>query len=82
MLATSSTVARRRSSDVGRCWAMKSRSMSSCDTPCSLAISAKKSATPSERVGPGSTALTVTPVPAVSSANPRDTPSRAVLLTP
>ena len=61
---------------------MKSRSICACGTPCACASSAKKDATPSERVGPGSTALTVTPVPAVSSANPRDTPSSAVLLTP
>jgi len=33
---------------------------------------ARTSTTPSERVGPGSTALTVTPVPVTFSASPRE----------
>jgi hypothetical protein len=33
-------------------------------------------------VGPGSTAFTVTPVPAVVSASPRDTASWAVFVMP
>ena len=54
----------------------------STDTPSWAAMASRKASTPSERVGPGSTALTVTPVPAVSSARPRDTASWAVLVTP
>ena len=38
-------------------------------------------AKPSDRVGPGSTALTVTPLPATRLARPRDSDSCAVLLT-
>ena len=67
---------------VGRWLPMKSFSIRSCDTPCSFAILPKKSTTPSERVGPGSTALTVTPLPATDSARPRDSASCAVLVTP
>jgi len=37
-----------------------------CPSPC-----LQNRPTPSERVGPGSTELTVTPVPAVASAKPR-----------
>ena len=40
------------------------------------------SPTPSDRVGPGSTALTVTPVPTATSARPRETASCAVLVMP
>jgi hypothetical protein len=49
---------------------------------CSFASLAKNSATPSERVGPGSTAFTVTPVPATDSARPREIASCAVLVVP
>jgi hypothetical protein len=41
-----------------------------------------KSSTPADRVGPGNTAFTVTPVPAQVSAIPRDTASCAVLVIP
>jgi hypothetical protein len=41
-----------------------------------------KSSTPSEAVGPGNTALHVTPVPAHVSAMPRATAICAVLVTP
>lgn len=82
MFATSSTVASRLISEVGRCSARKLASSSSVDTPCSSASLAKKSPTPSERVGPGSTEFTVTPVPARVSASPRDTASNAVLVMP
>ena len=43
---------------------------------------AKVELTPSEAVGPGSTELTVTPVPTVVSASPRATASWAVLVMP
>ena len=71
MFATSSGVASRRSSEVGRCWAMNRASISAWETPCSSAIFPKKSETPSDRVGPGKTEFTVTPVPATDSASPR-----------
>ena len=38
--------------------------------------------TPAERVGPGRTAFTVTPVPAQVSANPREMASWAALVMP
>jgi hypothetical protein len=41
-----------------------------------------KSPTPRDFVGPGSTLLTVMPVPATDSASPRDTASWAVLVMP
>ena len=43
---------------------------------------ATKSSTPSVWVGPAITALTVTPVPAIAFAKPRETPSSAVFVTP
>lgn len=49
--------------------------------PRDCASRATKSPTPSEDVGPGSTQLTVTPVPARDSASPRATASCAVLVT-
>jgi hypothetical protein len=45
---------------------------------CSFASLAKNTATPSNRVGLGGTALTVTPVPATVSAKPREIASCAV----
>ena len=52
------------------------------DWPFCLARSATKVSTPSDMVGPGSTELTVTAVPRVSSARPRETASCAVLVMP
>ena len=40
------------------------------------------SSTPAERVGPGRTQFTVTPVPAHDSARPREMASWAVLVMP
>ena len=51
-------------------------------TPCSRAICSTKVGTPSERVGPGSAFLTVTPVPAVVSALRRAMASCAVSVMP
>ena len=45
-------------------------------------MAARKPSTPSDRVGPGSTAFTVTPVPATLSAMPREMASCAVLVMP
>jgi hypothetical protein len=50
--------------------------------PGRLAASATSAATPSVRVGPGSTAFTVTPVPARRLARPWDTARLAALVTP
>jgi hypothetical protein len=50
----------------------KSASTAAFGLPCARARSATNWPTPSEAVGPGSTALTVTPLPAVVSARPRD----------
>src|SRR6266699_3108336 len=49
MFATSSTLARRRSSEVGRCWAMNCFSISACDAPCSRASLAHVSAQVDDR---------------------------------
>jgi hypothetical protein len=43
---------------------------------------ADKIPNPSDAVGPGSTALTVTPVPALLSANPREIANCAVFVHP
>ena len=80
MLATSSVVANRRSSEVGRAVLKNSCSASSNGRPPLSA--ATKSSTPADRVGPGSTEFTVTPVPAQSWARPRETASCAVLVIP
>lgn len=66
--AISSTVSKRLSSDVGRTFSKNSFSNSAKGFP-RLSLSTNSS-TPSERVGPGSTELTGTAVPLVSSARP------------
>jgi len=82
MLATSSTVAARWITEAGR-WAMtNSRPICSSGLPLRARSSSNIAAKPSDRVGPGSTALTVTPLPATRLARPRDSDSWAVLLTP
>src|SRR5690554_5484665 len=79
MLATSSVVAKRLISVVGRCSLRKFCSACAGVMPCSWAVAFIQLERISELVGPGTTALTATPVPATSSANPRETPSTAVL---
>jgi DNA-binding transcriptional LysR family regulator len=61
--ATSSGVANRCSTDEGRSVAKNSRSTVAASKPRVAAICATNWPTPSEAVGPGSTLLTVTPVP-------------------
>ncbi len=80
--ATSSGSEKRWISDVGRTVRKNSRSTVSRASPCDFAIRSTKSVTPSEAVGPGRTAFTVTAVPFVVSARPRDTASCAVLVMP
>ena len=67
MFATSSTVANRFNSELGRAVWKNSASTTERSTPRCLARSATKVATPSDSVGPGSTELTVMPVPATDS---------------
>ena len=56
--------------------------ISSTLMPRSLAKVSRNALTPSVSVGPGNTALTVTPVPGMVSAMPRETASCAVLVMP
>src|SRR5207244_12905448 len=70
----------RLSSDVGRTVLKNSFSNSANGLPPLSCLT--NSSTPGECVGPGSTALTVTAVPAHDSANPRDTANCAVLVMP
>ena len=80
--ATSSGVANRCSKDVGRAVLKNSFSTVFALYPDLAAISATKSPTPRERVGPGSTLFTVIPVPAVVSAKPRATAICAAFVMP
>src|SRR5271167_4263313 len=80
--ATSSGLAKRFNSDVGRMARKNSRSTAAASVFCSTASSWTNLSTPSDAVGPGSTELTVTFVPAVVSARPRATASCAVLVIP
>src|ERR1044071_2075121 len=82
MFATSSLVANRLSSDDGRIVRKKSFSICSKFLPDCLPTCSTNFSTPSDRVGPGNTAFTVTPVPATVSARPRETASCAVLVIP
>src|SRR3984893_4068493 len=75
MLAISSTLAKRCNSEVGRCCFTNSDAASSTDWPFCFASSFTNASTPSDIVGPGSTEFTVTAVPRVISARPRDTAS-------
>ncbi|TPV98566.1 MAG: hypothetical protein USCAAHI_01988 [Beijerinckiaceae bacterium] len=81
MLATSPTLAARWMIDDGRFALTKAAPASSSDCPVTL-VSLSIFATPSESVGPGSTELTVTPVPATRLASPRAMESCAVLVKP
>ena len=60
----------------------ESAANASAVVPADLAMVARNSSTPSERVGPGSTEFTVTFVPVVSSASPREIASCAVFVKP
>src|SRR5271166_6346570 len=80
--ATSSGLAKRFNSDVGRMARKNSRSTAAASVFCSTPSSWTNLSTPSDAVGPGSTELTVTFVPAVVSARPRATASCAVLVIP
>src|SRR3569623_2874283 len=80
--ATSAVAVMRLITELGRAVAKNSRSIVAVSTPRAAASCATKAPTPSEEVGPGSTQMTVTPVPAMVSARPRATASCAVLLTP
>lgn len=80
MFATSSTLAKRSSREDGRKCLTKLLANSSGCWPASLTMETRKSSTPSELVGPGSTPLTVTPVPNVVSARPRDRATWALLV--
>jgi hypothetical protein len=73
---------KRRNSDVGRRSRKKAASISATVMPADFARSARSRSVFSVWVGPGSRALTVTPVPASSMAKPRETASWAVLLMP
>jgi hypothetical protein len=55
---------------------------SSTETPFATGIFFSMSTTPSDKVGPGRTALTVTPVPARRVASPREIDNCAVLVKP
>ena len=81
-LAISSGEAKRLMSEVGRTFSKNSVSDSSNDLPSALASASTKPPAPRDLVGPGSTQLTVMPVPATASARPRDTASCAVLVMP
>lgn len=71
-LAISSGSIIRCNRDDGRALAKNSTSICSDGASGSLAMLFRKSIMPSERVGPGSTEFTVTFVPLVSPARPRD----------
>src|SRR5271166_2123794 len=64
MLATSAGEANRLMSEVGRTFSKNSFSNASNDLPSVLASASTYSSTPRDFVGPGSTLLTVMPVPA------------------
>jgi len=73
---------KRCNSEVGRNCLTNTDAASSTDWPFCFARPFTNVSTPSDIVGPGSTELTVTAVPRVISARPRDTASCAVLVTP
>ena len=82
MLATSSVVVNRLRSEVGRIVFRKFCSASSCVIPSDAAVAFIQFDRISEFVGPGRTALTVTPVPATDSATPLAIASCAVFVMP
>src|SRR6266404_3828919 len=80
--ATSSGLAKRCKSELGLTVRKNSFSTSAAVMFFVFAISATNLSTPSERVGPASTELTVTLVPAVVSASPRASATCIVFVTP
>jgi hypothetical protein len=68
--------------ELGRCSFTKVSAASAMDCPASSAIGFSMARTPSDSVGPGRTALTVTPVPAARLARPREMARFPVLLKP
>src|ERR1022692_3586906 len=80
--ATSAGLAKRRKREVGRTLRKNSASTLLRSVSFSAASLSRKPATPSEAVGPGNKEFTVTLVPAVVSAKPRDRASCAVLVKP
>src|SRR5258706_13313047 len=80
--ATSAGSAKRCKREVGRTLRKNSASTLLRSAFLSAASLSRKPPTPSEEVGPGNKQFTVTLVPAVVSANPRDTANWAVLVTP
>ena len=69
-MAISCTSAKRCSSEPGRAVSKKLFSICSWLIPCVFAKSLINVSTPADRVGPGNTEFTVTPVPRVSCAKP------------
>src|SRR6266849_3890003 len=80
--ATSSGRAKRRNNELGRTLRKNSASNSALVCFEDAAIRSTNSFAPSEAVGPGNTVFTVTPVPAVVSAKPREIASCAVFVMP
>src|SRR5271169_3816085 len=78
--ATSSGMAKRLISEVGRAFSKNSFSICSYDCPLDFAKLSIKSPTPRDFVGPGRILLTVIAEPATASASPRETASCAVLV--
>jgi hypothetical protein len=72
MLATSSGVAARWMIELGRFTVTKAAPASSMDCPAFSAASFSIASAPSDGVGPGRIAFTVTPVPAARLASPRE----------
>src|SRR5690349_16585719 len=80
--ATSSGAANRCRIELGRAVWKKFCSAAWTLMPCSAAMRRTNSVAPSDAVGPGSTAFTVTEVPMVVSASPREMASCAVFVVP
>jgi hypothetical protein len=72
----------RRMMEEGRAKRTNWAATSSIGRPFLACLPFSMSATPSDRVGPGNTALTVTLVPAIRLASPRESARTAVLVTP
>ena len=82
IFATSSTVAARWITELGRFAITNSFASCSSDLPVLSISSFIIAAKPSDIVGPGSTLFTVTPLPATNFARPRASESWAVFVTP
>ena len=82
IFATSSTVAARWITELGRFVITNAFASCSSDLPVLSISSFIIAAKPSDMVGPGSTLFTVTPLPATNFASPRASESWAVFVTP